>query len=72
MLSITDTRLVTGLGISAMAFSSLHSLSTYHFTIVVDLAWLTSNSHTLALDAKRREGNPHSCGHEGPDSIHYA
>ena len=55
--SLADTQLVTGLAMLSAAIIKLNhgTITTYHFSVVTDLAWLSSNVHLLALLAIRTE-----------------
>jgi len=51
VLAFSDQQLVVGL---AMPITSIYmfvhtTISVYHFSIVMDLAWLSSNTHLLSL-----------------------
>ncbi|ETN44353.1 uncharacterized protein HMPREF1541_10533 [Cyphellophora europaea CBS 101466] len=50
-LSLSDTQLVSGLAVISTALIRMATgeLSTYHFNIIQDLAWLSNNSHLLSL-----------------------
>jgi hypothetical protein len=49
--SLSDTQLVTGIAILVAALKKLGdgSITIYHFNIVTDLAWFSSNTHILSL-----------------------
>ncbi|ORY54979.1 uncharacterized protein BCR38DRAFT_453068 [Pseudomassariella vexata] len=49
--SLSDQQLVTGIAILAAGLKKLSdgTITIYHFSIVQDLAWLSSNTHRLAL-----------------------
>jgi hypothetical protein len=51
-LSVSDQQLVTGMAILIAAYVKLwlwNNISVYHFSIVMDLAWLSSNTHIFSL-----------------------
>lgn len=56
VLSLSDTQLASGLAVLSIGLFRLSKgdLSTYHFNIIQDLAWLASNSHLLSLEVIRR------------------
>lgn len=71
VLSLSDTQLVTSFAILVIALKQLAdgTIPVYHFTIVTDLTWFSSNTHVLTLivvrsfDASvkkegREEGDP--------------
>jgi hypothetical protein len=51
VISLSDQQLVTGLAILIAGTVRLHSaqIAVYHFAIVADLAWFSSNTHILSL-----------------------
>lgn len=51
ILSLSDTQLVTGIAILLPGFYKLKegTISVYHLSIVMDLAWIASNTHLLTL-----------------------
>ncbi|KAF2202866.1 hypothetical protein GQ43DRAFT_470492 [Delitschia confertaspora ATCC 74209] len=53
LLAFSDTQLVTGLAIQFTAIIQHCTLSVYHFQVVVELAFLTTVTHMLALVALR-------------------
>jgi hypothetical protein len=57
VLSLADMQLVTGIAVLAAAVIKLHrgNISVYHFNMVTNLAWFSSNVHLLALLAIRTE-----------------
>ncbi|KAH6857081.1 hypothetical protein B0I37DRAFT_369136 [Chaetomium sp. MPI-CAGE-AT-0009] len=57
VLSLADMQLVTGIAMLAASVIKLHSgsISVYHFSMVTNLAWLSSNVHLLALSAIQTE-----------------
>ena len=48
---MSDTQLVSGIAMLISASKKLRdgSISVYHFNIVTDLAWFSSNTHILTL-----------------------
>ena len=48
MLSLSDQQLVTGIAILATGFLKC-DITAYHFSLVSDLAWLSSNAHMVSL-----------------------
>jgi hypothetical protein len=51
-LSVSDQQLVTGMAILIVAYVKLvlwNNISVYHFSIVMDLAWFSSNTHIFSL-----------------------
>lgn len=56
VLSLSDTQLVTGIAILVPAFAKLSngSITMYHFTIVLDLGWIASNTYNLTLLVRGR------------------
>ncbi|KAF4462808.1 hypothetical protein FALBO_10376 [Fusarium albosuccineum] len=57
VLSLADMQLVTGIAMLSAAIIQLHNhkISIYHFSMVTEMAWLSSNVHLLALLAIRTE-----------------
>ncbi|KAK3290517.1 uncharacterized protein B0H64DRAFT_412707 [Chaetomium fimeti] len=57
VLSLADMQLVAGIAMLTAAVIKLHhdSISVYHFSMVTNLAWFSSNVHLLALLAIRTE-----------------
>lgn len=57
VVSLSDTQLVTGIAVLVPALYELteESLTIYHLSIVMDLAWLSSNTHALTLIAIQRK-----------------
>ena len=49
MLSLSDQQLLTGLSVLIAGFATHCSISAYHFAIVSDLAWFSSNVHLSTL-----------------------
>lgn len=51
VLSLSDTQLVTAIAMLIAALVRLFdgAITVYHFSIVIDLVWLASNSHSLSL-----------------------
>lgn len=49
MLNLSDQQLLTGLSILIAGFATHCSISAYHFSIVSDLAWFSSNVHLSTL-----------------------
>lgn len=51
VLSLSDTQLVTGSAMLVVALKKLAdgTITVYHFTIVTDLIWFSSNTHILTL-----------------------
>ena len=51
VMILSDQQLITGIAILAAAVKELHEgkISVYHFTIVTDLSWFSSNTHLLSL-----------------------
>src|SRR5882757_4158817 len=49
--TLSDQQLVTGVAVLVAAIKGLRdrSMSVYHFTIVTDLAWFSSNTHLFSL-----------------------
>lgn len=56
VLGLSDTQLVTALAILIIGFAGLDNagISVYHFTVITDLAWMSSNSHLLTLILLRK------------------
>ncbi|KAM5343400.1 hypothetical protein ACJ41O_011937 [Fusarium nematophilum] len=59
VVSLADMQLVTGIAMLSAAIIKLHrgdgNISVYHFSMVTNLAWFSSNVHLLALLAIRTE-----------------
>lgn len=53
VLVLSDQQLLIGIAILAAGFLQHCSISAYHFTIVSDLAWFSSNTHLTALSVLR-------------------
>lgn len=55
LLALADMQLVTGIAMQSAAIIQLHrqKITVYHFAIVAELGWLSSNVHLLALLAIR-------------------
>ena len=49
VLNLSDQQLLTGLAILITGFAMTCSISTYHFALVGDLAWMSSNVHLTTL-----------------------
>lgn len=51
VLSLSDTQLVTGIAILVPSLYKLNegTITVYHFSIVMDLAWIASNTYILTL-----------------------
>ena len=49
MLNLSDQELLTGLSLLIAGFATHCSISAYHFEIVGDLAWFSSNVHLTSL-----------------------
>ncbi len=49
MLNLSDQQLLTGLSLLVVGFATHCSISAYHFEIVGDLAWFSSNVHLASL-----------------------
>jgi hypothetical protein len=52
VMALSDQQLVTGLAILIAAYVKLslwNDISVYHFTITMDLAWFSSNTHLFSL-----------------------
>ena len=56
ILSLSDTQLISGLAVITVAFIQMGSgnLSSYHFNICQDLAWLANNAHVLTMSVVNR------------------
>lgn len=54
VLSLSDQQLIAGLAILTAGFVKHCSISVYHFSIVVDLAWFSSNVHLTTLNVLTR------------------
>ncbi|KAL8951987.1 MAG: hypothetical protein Q9222_002079 [Ikaeria aurantiellina] len=50
MLSLSDQQLLVGLAILVTGFLKHCSISVYHFAVVSDLAWFSSNTHMTTLN----------------------
>ncbi|CEI60438.1 hypothetical protein FVEN_g6573 [Fusarium venenatum] len=59
IMTLVDTQLVLGIAMLIAATIKLHrnSISVYHFTMVTNLAWLTSGVHLMATYVIRIETN---------------
>jgi hypothetical protein len=55
IIMISDQQMITGIAILAASIGKLynHSITVYHFNIVTDMAWLSSNTHLLCLCVMR-------------------
>jgi len=53
MLGFADQQLVTGLSILIAGYVKYCEISVYHFSIVTDLAWLSSVTHMLTVSCLR-------------------
>ncbi|KAL8676356.1 MAG: hypothetical protein Q9186_007115 [Xanthomendoza sp. 1 TL-2023] len=49
VLTLSDQQLIVGIAILVAGFVKHCSISVYHFTIVSDLAWFSSNTHMTSL-----------------------
>lgn len=49
VLALSDQQLLTGLAILIASLCQLCSISVYHFAVVGDLAWFSSNVHITTL-----------------------
>lgn len=51
VLTLSDSQLVTGIAILASAIKLMNdgTIVVYHFNLVIDLAWFSSNTHLLSL-----------------------
>ena len=49
ILSFADLQTATGVGILTAAFSTMNTLSMYHYQIAIYLAWMSSNTHLTAV-----------------------
>ncbi|SLM40055.1 hypothetical protein LPUS_10746 [Lasallia pustulata] len=54
VLSLSDQQLIAGLAILTAGFLKHCSISVYHFAIVTDLAWFSSNVHLTTLNVLTR------------------
>ncbi len=54
VLTLSDQQLLTGLAVLIAAFWTHCSISVYHFALVNDLAWFSSNVHLVTLSVLRR------------------
>jgi hypothetical protein len=59
VLNFSDQPLVTGGAILIVAYIQLATISVYHFTVVMDLAWFSSNTHLLAVVVLRKHFREH-------------
>ncbi|KAL9013068.1 MAG: hypothetical protein Q9173_002205 [Seirophora scorigena] len=53
VLALSDQQLIVGLAIFVAGFAQHCSISVYHFSIVFDLAWFSSNTHITTLPVLR-------------------
>lgn len=53
VLTLSDQQLLVGIAILIAGFAQHCSISVYHFSIVTDLAWFSSNTHLVTLDVLR-------------------
>lgn len=53
VLALSDQQLVVGISILVAGFVKHCSISVYHFSIVADLSWFTSNTHMTSLNVLR-------------------
>lgn len=51
VMALSDQQLLVGISILIAGFASHCSISVYHFSIVFDLAWFSSNTHLASLGA---------------------
>ena len=49
ILAYADIQIVTGVGILVAAFSTMSTLSVYHYQVAMYLAWMSSNTHLTAV-----------------------
>ncbi|KAL8941121.1 MAG: hypothetical protein Q9211_001955 [Gyalolechia sp. 1 TL-2023] len=49
VMALSDQQLLVGISILIAGFASHCSISVYHFTIVIDLAWFSSNTNLTTL-----------------------
>ena len=49
ILAYADLQLATGIGILTAAFSTISTLSVYHYQVAIYLAWMSSNTHLTAV-----------------------
>ena len=54
LLNLSDQQLLTGLSVLIAGFATHCSISAYHFSIVSDLAWFSSNVHLSSLTVLER------------------
>jgi hypothetical protein len=59
ILNFSDQQLVTGGVILIVAYFQLATISVYHFSVVMDLAWFSSNTHLLAVVVLRKRLREH-------------
>lgn len=53
VLYLSDQQLLVGIAVLIAGFAQHCSISVYHFSIVIDLAWFSSNTHLITLDVLR-------------------
>lgn len=59
VLNFSDQQLVTGGVILIVAYFQLETISVYQFSVVVNLAWFSSNTHLLAVVVLRKRLREH-------------
>lgn len=77
LLSLSDTQLVTGVAILVPSLYKLSrgTITIYHFSIVMDLAWMASNTYILTLlvvSRRYREEDPIGSTQNPARKIHFS
>ncbi|KAL6715976.1 hypothetical protein ACLMJK_006938 [Lecanora helva] len=55
IIAYADLQIATGVGILVAAFSTISTMSVYHFQVAIYLAWMASNTHLTAISLLQTE-----------------